>query len=635
MELDENQQDYKVVSSLASHFGTNYTPTDDELLQIHNLLVEPSVRISELEVEMARKAAEYDAIVEKHAKLMRLVADYRALASPMRRLPVDLLREVFYHCLPTAHNAILSHKEAPAVLTHVCRTWRAVALATPVLWASLHIPVPQPMPDDMFFRSDLEREGYRTSMTDALWKRTTAMKEWLARSGACGLSISLHGMQHPNYRVLNTNYEEFLNTIMLHSKRWRSITFTCSAEYLISVSALTAEDVPALEELVINMTSHFSQPPADFDPLSPSILNWAKSSFLSAPRLHRVSFVHLSGDINMLPLRWQQLTYLSLTGVPIGWENRFNQGFLNIAALLAKCPGLVSARLEISSDAQSSAGAGPPQHTCRSPLLLPHLIELALQNGVSDISSFFAMLDVPRLTTLSYYTYTMKPAGEFIALVRRSSDTLVTLTINAAMFSREDFFSLLKAARRLKSLSNRLGRTIEPPNPWEGNEEQNALHFDNVFLGMLVGKRLSLPKLDAEGDAKSQEEKVQTAEVVADGYSSVLLPELESFDSCRLVSFTGEGLLECLMLRQGLADGRNDSVANSEIARSAPYCKFKHFSVPFCRGDILPLSDQIPFLTKDGLALHLPYPPAKVFDYFSPAEGVVDEMASSLYQISA
>jgi hypothetical protein len=107
MELNENQQD-TVVSALASHFGTNYTPTNDELLEIHNLLVEPSARTSELEVEMAR-------IVAKHAKLKRLVANYRALASPMRRLPVDLLREVFHHCLPTEHNAILSHKEAPAV----------------------------------------------------------------------------------------------------------------------------------------------------------------------------------------------------------------------------------------------------------------------------------------------------------------------------------------------------------------------------------------------------------------------------------------------------------------------------------------------------------------------------------------
>jgi hypothetical protein len=50
---------------------------------------------------------------------------------------------------------------------------------------------------------------------------------------------------------------------------------------------------------------------------------------------------------------------------------------------------------------------------------------------------------------------------------------------------------------------------------------------------------------------------------------------------------------------------------------------------------ILPLSKKILFLVKEGLAMHLPYPPAKVFDYFSPAEGVVDDMTPSFYQTLA
>jgi hypothetical protein len=420
--------------------------------------------------------------------------------------------------------------------------------------------------------------------------------------------------------------EEFLNTIILHSKRWRSITFISRPEYLIPVSALTAEDVPTLEELVIKLR-HYS----GFDKLP---LLWEKSSFLSAPRLHRVSFVNLDENINMLPLRWQQLTYLSLTGTPTGWENRVNQNLANIAALLAKCPGLVSARLVIDSGDPASAWA--PSPPCRSPILLPHLTELALQNDVSDTSSLFAMLDMPRLTTLSYHTPEREePAGELIALVRRSRETLVKLTIYSAMFSREDFFSLLKAACRIKSLSNRLRKTMT--DPWE---EPKALHFDDVFLGMLVGKRLNLPKLDTEGGAKVQEEEAQEAEEVADSYSCVLLPELESFDSCSRVNFTGEGLLECLMLRQGLAHGRNDSVANStisgaqaggvDVAYSAPYCKFEHFSVPFGRRDILPVSEQLAFLMKEDRALHLSYNPVEIsYVRVSPAEGIVDAMASS------
>jgi hypothetical protein len=648
MELNENQQDYPVVSSLASHFGTNYTPTDDELLEIRNLLVEPSVRMLKLEVEMGRKAAEYHAIVEKHAKLMRLVADYRALASPMRRLPVDLLREVFYHCLPTEHNAILSYKVAPVVLTNVCSTWRAVALATPVLWASLHIPVPQPMSHNMFFGSDLEREEYRTSMMDALWKRTTAMKEWLARSDACKLSISLQDMSHPDLATVNTTYEEFLNTIISHSKRWRSMTFISSANYLRSISALTAEDVPALEEVVINMTTRASQVPAFGQHSLPPILNWAKSSFLSAPRLHRVSFINFSENVNMLPLRWRQLTHLSLTNLYTGWDDRENTSLANIAALLAKCPGLVSARLQISYQqptpfapplfAHSGAIAGPSEPICRSPILLSNLTDLSLRNGGSDISSLFAMLDMPRLRTLSYYTNTQaEPASELIALVRRISGTLVEFMTNAAMFSREDFFSLLKAAHRLKRLINMPGARTGPPNPWE----RGTPHFDDVFLGMLVGKHLGLANLNTERDANLQEEKAQTAEEVADGYSYVLLPELESFDSILPVLFTDEALLECLKLRQSLGHGHGDSIANStisgpqtgvEIAHSAPYSKFKQFVAMFCRKKTRQVYEDLPSLMKNGLALLLHYPPVNPINRFSPAEGIIDHygMASRI-----
>jgi hypothetical protein len=535
-------------------------------------------------------------------------------------------------------------------LTHVCSAWRAVALATPVLWASFHLPVPQPMNEDMFFRSDLERKVYQTSLMDTLWKRTRAMKEWLARSGACRLSVSLYDMQHPNYGVVNINFEEFLHTIISHSKRWRSITFISSAEYLISVAALTAEDVPALEELVINMTSHFPQQPVD--PFSPPTLDWAKTSFLSAPRLRRVSFVNLSQDINMLPLRWEQLTDLSLTGVPTGWVDRENKSLANIAALLAKCPKLVSAKLEISYQQPTplapplpghpGAVAEPSQPICRNPILLSNLTELSLHNsGGSDISSFFAMLDVPRLTTLEYYTTTQaKPASELIALVRRISGTLVEFTTNAAMFSREDFFSLLKAAHRLKSLTNRLGNRSGSPNPWE-RYDQGTPHFDDVFLGMLVGKRLGVADLNTERDAQSQKEKVQTDDEVADGYSCVLLPELESFDSITPIFFTDEALLECLKLRQSLGRGHDDSIANStiygaqagvEIAHSAPYIKFKHFSAVFCRGETRPIFEEIPSLMRDGLALHLLYPPVNVSDRFSPAEGIIDGMASSFYQ---
>ncbi|KAF8961828.1 hypothetical protein BDZ97DRAFT_1663533, partial [Flammula alnicola] len=61
--------------------------------------------------------------------------------SPARSLPSDVLHEIFYHCLPTHRNLIISASEAPILLTHICGSWRCIALDSPRIWAKLYIPI--------------------------------------------------------------------------------------------------------------------------------------------------------------------------------------------------------------------------------------------------------------------------------------------------------------------------------------------------------------------------------------------------------------------------------------------------------------------------------------------------------------
>jgi len=44
----------------------------------------------------------------------------RAYIAPIRRLDPEILREVFKHCLPGAHNAVMCNREAPLLLGQVC-----------------------------------------------------------------------------------------------------------------------------------------------------------------------------------------------------------------------------------------------------------------------------------------------------------------------------------------------------------------------------------------------------------------------------------------------------------------------------------------------------------------------------------
>lgn len=74
---------------------------------------------------------------ENSANVRQSLLAHRALISPARRIPPEVLGEVFYHCLSKTPYITPRDVESPMVLTQVCRYWRAVAMSTPLLWSSL------------------------------------------------------------------------------------------------------------------------------------------------------------------------------------------------------------------------------------------------------------------------------------------------------------------------------------------------------------------------------------------------------------------------------------------------------------------------------------------------------------------
>ncbi|KAF8874601.1 hypothetical protein BD779DRAFT_249504 [Infundibulicybe gibba] len=71
---------------------------------------------------------------------MMVQAKVPAYPSPLvryavSRLPPEILGEIFLHCLPLGKRGTFSTRHAPWLLTKVCRSWRKVALSTPLLWS--------------------------------------------------------------------------------------------------------------------------------------------------------------------------------------------------------------------------------------------------------------------------------------------------------------------------------------------------------------------------------------------------------------------------------------------------------------------------------------------------------------------
>ncbi|KAF9445966.1 hypothetical protein P691DRAFT_674584, partial [Macrolepiota fuliginosa MF-IS2] len=118
--------------------NTNDPPTNDEVVLVRKALMKSLDNINPIDHEITRLQNRLNTLSLEQRHLRAFLKAHRALLSPARRLLPEILQEIFYHCLPTAHNAVMSPDEPPLVLGRVCGQWRQVAYSTPKLWASIH-----------------------------------------------------------------------------------------------------------------------------------------------------------------------------------------------------------------------------------------------------------------------------------------------------------------------------------------------------------------------------------------------------------------------------------------------------------------------------------------------------------------
>ncbi|KAJ7627844.1 hypothetical protein DFH06DRAFT_728234 [Mycena polygramma] len=98
--------------------------------------------IGELESQIALLRGAKGPSRRRRAELRQAVKTYKAVVSPIRRVPPEILGEIFSYLVPSHFSEIdqlepvvIDH--APWSMTRVCRHWSAVALETPALWSTV------------------------------------------------------------------------------------------------------------------------------------------------------------------------------------------------------------------------------------------------------------------------------------------------------------------------------------------------------------------------------------------------------------------------------------------------------------------------------------------------------------------
>ncbi|KAJ7817497.1 hypothetical protein B0H14DRAFT_2237770, partial [Mycena olivaceomarginata] len=108
-------------------FNTNYVPTDAEIESIRTHLIPHEAELARLESLICEFVVQRDRVKDH-------IDSHKILISHHRRLPQEVVEEIFLACLPTLHNAVMSVAEWPLLLGHIFSAWRSIAFAMPRFW---------------------------------------------------------------------------------------------------------------------------------------------------------------------------------------------------------------------------------------------------------------------------------------------------------------------------------------------------------------------------------------------------------------------------------------------------------------------------------------------------------------------
>ncbi|KAJ7472636.1 hypothetical protein FB451DRAFT_1089514, partial [Mycena latifolia] len=257
---------------------TNTVPSDTECQRIHELLVGPRKEVDKISDEIDHLQSLINELAGKRAHLTEFIDAHLALVSPARRLPEDVVAEIFTAALPSDRNAVMSGAESPLLLCHICRAWRRLALSTPRLWATLHIVAP--------------------GTPSELLEIDERINTWLSQSGSLPLSISIVRCQTTAFGF---DISKLLETLIRFSNRWNHLHLSLTSHSSFKPFAtLAPEDVPMLRSLVLDAFSIWDSPPT----IGSDIMSFLSTNLLrlSLRQPHLLDF----------PVQWDKLRHLSI-----------------------------------------------------------------------------------------------------------------------------------------------------------------------------------------------------------------------------------------------------------------------------------------------------------------------------------
>ncbi|KAJ7671918.1 hypothetical protein B0H17DRAFT_947968, partial [Mycena rosella] len=143
-----------------------------EIGSIHASVQSAEEDLAQLDRDLARAQKTVNTLTKSRKSLRAFIASERALLSPIRALPRELLAEIFVH-----HSSIFpTHRDciaASLAASQVCALWRRVAQATSALWVRF----------PLYYEAGYSREIPELQME--------LYRGWLKRAGSLPCDVAL------------------------------------------------------------------------------------------------------------------------------------------------------------------------------------------------------------------------------------------------------------------------------------------------------------------------------------------------------------------------------------------------------------------------------------------------------------
>ncbi|KAK0185290.1 hypothetical protein F5146DRAFT_1072281 [Armillaria mellea] len=400
-------------SRLFELLNSNFQPLRTKHLQLESFIGEGHGFLANLRERVGQARAVLSELLEEEKRVQDMVESCQTIVSPIRRIPEDIVREIFLACWETEREKkdSLNGKFVPIILSKVCRGWRIIALSTSQLWSTIGLDF------DLYHNDSMECQ-YLLQM-------------FHLRSASHDITLSIH-----SNRDISKNH--LIPVLLMSAPRWTSVSlsipylslhaFSAARGYLNRLKYLHVDVIHG----TIRMRTPLSKPVFD--------------AFEYAPLLRSFSLNGMFNVVQQINLPWLQLT--GYTGQD--WTSTYLE-------LFKLAPDMEAATLQCADDSEEDIPL-PSLHSSHRLLRALHIHEdddsVAVPEG--GIVRFLSHVEFPALEALTM-EYTHPDIRVPSYLYGSTAGSLKSLAIDTSFCiiaeAQADLLVLLKTTPLLSRLS--------------------------------------------------------------------------------------------------------------------------------------------------------------------------------------